>query len=131
MLVDTLGMVLKARLHSADLQDRAAVPLVLEGAAEGFPRLEPLWIDQGYTGKAWIEDHIGWSVQVVKHPPKARGEWQPHADLNDLSTVWFERVKLPPAEAVSWYPTEAMGSRANLRLALSKQKDQQGLRTGA
>jgi len=33
---------------------------------------------------------------VVKHPPKARGEWQPHGDLNDLSTVWFERVKLPP-----------------------------------
>ena len=55
LLVDTLGMVLKARVHAADLQDRAAVPLILEGAAEEFPRLEHLWVDQGYTGagKAW------------------------------------------------------------------------------
>jgi putative transposase len=76
LLVDTLvGMVLKARVHSADLQDRAVVPLVLEGTAEEFPRLEHLWVDQGYagTGKAWIEEHLGWSVEVVKHPPKPRG----------------------------------------------------------
>jgi putative transposase len=98
LLVDTLGMVLKARVHSAELQDRAAVPLVLEETAEEFPRLEHLWVDQGYTGtgKAWIEEHLGWSVEVVKHPPKARGEWQAHGDLNDLSSVWFEWVKLPP-----------------------------------
>jgi hypothetical protein len=48
-------MVLKAKVHAADLQDRAAVALALEGAAEEFPRLEHLWVDQGYTGtgKAW------------------------------------------------------------------------------
>src|SRR5688500_4292331 len=91
-------MVFKGRVHSANLQDRAAVPLVLEGTAEAFPRLEHLWVDQGYTGtgKAWIEEHLGWSVEVVKHPPKARGEWQPHGDLDDLSSVWFEWVRLPP-----------------------------------
>jgi len=98
LLVDTLGMVLRAKVHAADLQDRAAVPLVLEGAAKEFPRLEHLWVDQGYTGtgRAWIEEHLEWSVEVVRHPPKARGEWQPHGDLNDLSTVWFEWVRLPP-----------------------------------
>ena len=98
LLVDTLGMVLKARAHTADLQDRAAVSVVLDGAAQEFPRLEHLWVDQGYTGagKAWIEEQLGWSVEVVKHPPKARGEWQPRGDLDDLSTVWFEWVRLPP-----------------------------------
>ncbi len=98
LLVDTLGMVLRAKVHTAELQDRAAVPLALEGADAEFPRLEHLWVDQGYTGtgKEWIEEHLGWSVEVVKHPPKARGEWQPRGDLNDLSTVWFEWVKLPP-----------------------------------
>jgi putative transposase len=98
LLVDTLGMVLKARVHAADLHDRAAVPLALEGAAEEFPRLEHLWVDQGYTGtgKAWIEEHLGWNVEVVKHPPKARGEWQPRGDLDDLSTVYFEWVRIPP-----------------------------------
>ena len=50
LLVDTLGMMLKAKVHTADLQDRAAaVPLVLEGAAEEFPGLEHLWVDQRAT----------------------------------------------------------------------------------
>ena len=47
LLVDTLGMVLKAKVHTAELQDRAAVPLALEGADAEFPRLEHLWVDQG------------------------------------------------------------------------------------
>jgi putative transposase len=98
LLVDTLGMVLKAKVHTADLQDRAAVPLALEGAGEEFPRLEHLWVDQGCTGtgKAWIEENLGWSVEVVKHPPKPRGEWQPRGDPDDFSTVYFEWVRLPP-----------------------------------
>ena len=71
--------------------------LVLEGASQEFRRLEHLWVDKGYTGagKAWIEEQLGWSVEVVKHPPKARGEWQARGDLDDLSTVWFEWVRLP------------------------------------
>ncbi len=86
LLVDTLGLVLKAKVHAADLQDRAAVPLALEGATEEFPRLEHLWVDQGYTGagKEWIEDYLRWSVEVVRHPPKPRGEWQPRGDLDGL-----------------------------------------------
>lgn len=98
LLVDTLGLLLRARVHTADLQDRAAVPLALEGATYQFPRLEHLWVDQGYTatGKPWIEKNLGWSVEVVKHPPKARGEWQPRGDPEDLCTVYFEWVRLPP-----------------------------------
>jgi putative transposase len=97
LLVDTLGMVLRAKVHAADLQDRAAVPLVLEGIKAEFPCLEHVWVDQGYPGfgRTWIEEQLGWSVEVVKHPPKPRGEWQPRGDLDDLSTVWFEWVRLP------------------------------------
>ena len=92
-------MVLKAKVHAADLQDRAAVPLALEGAGEGFPRLEHLWVDQGYTGagKTWIEKHLGWSVEVVKHPPKARGEWQPRGAISTISLacIWCGLGFLP------------------------------------
>ena len=44
----------------ADIQDRAAVPLRLSGAAEQFPQIEHLWVDQGYAGdgKGWIEDAL-------------------------------------------------------------------------
>lgn len=102
LLVDTQGFVVQARVHPAPLQDRAAVPLLLERADERFPQSDLLWADQGYTGsgKAWIEEHLGWRVASVQHPPQARGRWVPHSttgDLTDLSTVWFtyERFKPP------------------------------------
>jgi putative transposase len=82
LLVDTVGLVLRARVHAANLQDRAAVPMVLAGVPQEFPRLEHVWLDQGYTGtgKAWIEGQLGWRTEVVRHPPKPRGVWVP---LND------------------------------------------------
>ena len=98
LLVDTQGLVLRVKVHTAALQDRAGVPLLLAGAAEHFPRLEHVWVDQGYTGsgKAWIESELGWRVEVVQHPPKLRGEWRPIGDLADLTTLRFEWVRLPP-----------------------------------
>jgi putative transposase len=97
-LVDTTGLVLRAKVHAADIQDRAAVSLLLDKAAADFPRIEQLWADQGYTGagKLWIQEQLGWNVTIVQHPPKPRGEWVPHGDLNDLSSVYFEWVRLPP-----------------------------------
>ncbi len=47
VLTDTQGLVLRATVHRADLQDRAAVPLVLAGAPDEFPRLAHVWVDQG------------------------------------------------------------------------------------
>ena len=96
LLVETQGLVLRAKVHTAALQDRAAVPLLLEGAAEQFPRLEHVWVDQGYTGtgKAWIEQELGWSVEVVQHPPKPRGEWVPLGTGSDPRP--FDWRRLPP-----------------------------------
>jgi transposase len=47
--VETQGLVLRVKVHTAALQDRAAVPLLLEGADGQFLRLEHVWVDQGYT----------------------------------------------------------------------------------
>lgn len=89
VLVDTQGLVLTVTVHTADMQDRAAVPQVLEGAAEQFPRIEHLFVDQGYTGggKRWIEEQLGWSVEVVKHPPKPRGVWAPIGQKIDWDAI--------------------------------------------
>jgi putative transposase len=99
LLVDVLGLVLRATVHAADAQDRAAVPLVLDGIAALFPRLEHVWADQGYTGagKEWIEQHLSWTVEIVRHAPNPRGEWRPIGDINDLATLRFEWTRLPPA----------------------------------
>lgn len=89
LLVDTQGLVLRSKVHSAAVQDRAAVPLVLEGVQEEFPRLAHVWVDQGDTGsgKAWIETHLGWSVAGVGHPPKPRGVWAPIGAVIDWEAL--------------------------------------------
>jgi putative transposase len=99
LLVDTQGLVLKVKVHSAGIQDRAGVPLLLADVRELFPRLEHLWVDQGYTGtgKAWIEEHLGWTVEVVQHPPKPRGEWVPHGDRERPETLSFTWERLAPS----------------------------------
>jgi putative transposase len=96
LLVETQGLVLLAKVHDAAIQDRAGVPLLLKDAPKQFPRLEHVWVDQGYTGtgKAWIEQELGWSVEVVKHAPKPRGEWVPLGTGDDPRP--FEWRRLPP-----------------------------------
>ena len=95
LLVDTQGLVLRVKVHTAGLQDRAAIPLLLDAAPEQFPRLEHVWVDQGYTGsgREWIERELGWSVEVVQHPPKPRGEWVPLGTGSDPRP--FEWRRLP------------------------------------
>ena len=96
LLVDTLGLVLRADVHTADLQERATVPQLLDGADREFPRLRKVWVDQGYTGsgREWIERELGWTVEVVQHPPKARGAWVPLGTGSDPQPFAWRR--LPP-----------------------------------
>ena len=74
------------------------MPLLLQGADDDFPRVEHLWVDQGYTGsgKTWIEQNLGCWVEVVRHPPHPRGQWVPHGDLARIETDWFSWQRLPP-----------------------------------
>jgi len=103
ILVDTGGLVLRAKVHTADIQDRAGVPLLLEGADEPFPCrtfVGGSGLHYTGTGKCWIEEHLGWRVEVVRHPPHPRGEWVPHGNRADWRTVWFSYERLPPAPKV-------------------------------
>ena len=57
LAVDTLGLLLAAL------------------AAGGFPRPRPLWADGGYRGKlvAWVWEHCGWLLQIVKRNDDVKG----------------------------------------------------------
>ncbi len=73
-LVDTQGLVLKAKVHAADIMDRDGIKLLLDGGKALFPRLRHVWLDAGYNGadkgKAWVEKTLGWTVTLVRHPRK-------------------------------------------------------------
>jgi putative transposase len=100
LLVDVNGLVRRATVHAADLQDRAAVSLVLDEAQQEFPRIELIWADQGYTGsgKTWIEEHLGWTVEIVQHAPRSRGKWTIVPDADNPTMGHFEWVRFPPAK---------------------------------
>lgn len=92
VLVDTQGLVLKARVHGADVMDRDGVKLLLsEGVKEELPRLSHLWLDGGYKGegkgKEWIEKELGWTAEIVQHPPKPRGVWARPEAVIDWSKI--------------------------------------------
>ena len=81
LLVDTQGLVLEARLHGAQIQDRDGIKLLLDIAARDrrLPeRLSHLWLDAGYTGEdkgaGWVQKVLGWTAEVVRHPPKVAPE---------------------------------------------------------
>ncbi len=63
LLVDTEGLVLKAKVHSAKILDRDGLRLLLESACSEIPRLSQLWLDAGYQGrgKDWVEKVLGLS----------------------------------------------------------------------
>ena len=97
LLVDTQGLLLKAKVHSASIQDREGIKLLLEPASTGLTRLSHLWLDAGYTGQdkgaGWVERTLGWSAEIVRHPPKPAPE--------EVMVRWMrewakEGVKLDP-----------------------------------
>jgi putative transposase len=72
LLVDTEGLVLGVRVHSARVPDADGIKLDLGPARERLGRLSHLWVDAGYQGrgKRWAEEAMGLSVEVVRKPPK-------------------------------------------------------------
>jgi putative transposase len=78
LLVDTEGLVLKAKVHVANVVDQEGIKTLLEHAKGLFPRLSHLWLDAGYRGenkgRGWVEKVLGWTVDLVERPRKPAPE---------------------------------------------------------
>ncbi len=72
LLVDTEGLVLKVRVHSAKVPDQDGIRLLLGPVRDRLACLSHLWVDAGYRGRGrrWAEEILGLSVEVVCKPPK-------------------------------------------------------------
>src|SRR5215210_2937968 len=84
LLVDTEGLVLKAKVHSARVHDEDGIKLLLESAQIELSRLKHLWVDSGYRGRGrkWAEEVLGLRVELVHNPEKAAAE--------KVAKVWAE-----------------------------------------
>ncbi len=90
LLVDTQGLVIEARVHSAQIQEREGIKLLLDtNARDRLPkRLAHLWLDAGYTGEdrgaGWVQKVLGWTAQIVRHPKKLAPE--------EVMRVWVREL---------------------------------------
>ena len=84
LLVDTEGLVLKAKVHSAKVLDQDGLSLLLKSAGPEISSVKHMWVDAGYQGrgKRWAEEVMGLSVEVVRKPPKPIPE--------EVAKVWAE-----------------------------------------
>jgi putative transposase len=84
LVVDTQGLLLKAKVLPADRHDRPAAELVLAGLHRPYPGIRLLWADTAYRGLAgWLGEQLGWSLEITRH-------WWTGA------RVWVAAGQLPP-----------------------------------
>lgn len=71
--MDTEGLVMKAKVHSAKLPEQDGLKMLLESARAGVSHLKQLWLDAGYEGrgKRWAEEVLGLSVTIVRASPRS------------------------------------------------------------
>jgi len=108
LVVDTQGLLLKAKVLPADLHDRPAAEQVLAGLHQPFPEVRLLWADTAYRGlAAWLGEQLGWSLEITRHwwtgarvwvaagqpPPERPAGFQvlPHRWIVERTFAWLGR----------------------------------------
>ena len=98
ILVDTLGLLLNAVVHPADIQDRDGAGLVLGTLFGRFPFLKRLFADGGYQGPIFAgiaaKAIPGIAIEIVKRSDAAKGfEILPKRWVVERSLGWFGRCR--------------------------------------
>ena len=102
-------MVIEARVHGAQIQDREGLKLLLDTKArDRLPeRLSHLWLDAGYTGQekgaGWVQKVLGWTAEIVRHPKKLAPEEVMRAWVREFNQegVAIDLEKLVPEKGPS------------------------------
>ena len=78
LLVDTDGLILKVRVHAANVQDRDGATLVLDQIDAPLSQLELIWADGGYAGDKladWMAERFGpRPLRLEKSPAQRRAK---------------------------------------------------------
>ncbi len=98
ILVDTLGLLLHAIVHPADIQDRDGGVLVLSTLFGAYPFLLKLFADAAYQGPQFAQTVAkrlpGLAVEIVKRSDKAKGfEVLPMRWVVERTIAWLNRCR--------------------------------------
>ena len=76
ILTDTSGLLVAARVHTADIQDRDGAPDVLASIRSSFPWLRHVFADGGYAGdklRTALKSHGDWTIEIIRRSDTAKG----------------------------------------------------------
>jgi transposase len=76
ILTDTLGLVLKVHVTPANVQETDGGRDLLERLQSEFPRLQHLWVDQGFRDRlfgCWVLSALKWTVELTGRRVKRPG----------------------------------------------------------
>ncbi len=98
ILVDTLGLLMHAIVHPADIQDRDGGVLVLSTLFGAYPFLLKLFADAAYQGPQFAQAVAkrlpGLAVEIVKRSDKAKGfEVLPMRWVVERTLAWLNRCR--------------------------------------
>jgi putative transposase len=92
LLVDTLGLIWGAVVHSAGIQDPTGARTLFEKVHDHLPRLKKVWGDGRYGGSLmdWAKQNYHWVVEVVKRSADAQGfQPLPHRWIIERTFAWL------------------------------------------
>jgi transposase len=95
ILTDTLGLLVTAIVHTADIQDRDGAPAVLTSIRASFPWLRHIFADGGYAGEkleAALRGQGDWTLEIIKRSDAAKGfVLLPRRWVVERTFAWFGR----------------------------------------
>jgi putative transposase len=124
VLVDTEGLLITTKVHSAKIADNKGAKQVFTQALPLGPRLQKVWADMGYRGElvTWVSDHCSWNLEIIDRQKGKKGfQVLPRRWVVERSLAWYSRNR-GLSKDYEYYPesSESMIYLASIRLMLRR-----------
>jgi len=95
LVTDTIGLLIGAIVHAADIQDRDGAPLLLAAIRHAYPWLRHVFADAAYAGEKLRQAlaRLGkWTIEIIKRSDTAKGfELLPRRWVVERTIAWLNR----------------------------------------